>query len=241
MNRRVILSLAATLTFFVPLSAKALTVPVDEDVMTSGFFQGTDRVRGYSGDNRNVHRVSTDVPFGVGGAETVYLTFDPNAFSGLTTPIEKAVLKIESTPGGFGADGDPNSPFTASAHAVTTDPLAAIIDDTNPGGSVSWLDFFNNNILAADPNSLTIIDSFGQVEFNVTNVVNDWISGSNTVFALALTGKNDTSGSDILHGFLNNTENPGSTFLSITVPEPTSSALFLVAAIAGLSRRRRNS
>ncbi len=198
---------------------QAVTIPVQEDVMTSAFFGGTNRVRGYAGDFRNVHRVGSDAAFDV-GPETIYLTFDSADFTGLGGPVPQAILTMQSTEGGFGGDGGPGNPFVVSAHAVDTDPLTEITDDTNPGGPTDWLTYFNNNILPADAAALTSIDSFGPVTFDVTAVVNDWISGANTVFALAMTGKNEPNASGFLHGFLNNSENPGSTFLTI-VPEPT--------------------
>ncbi len=195
-----------------------------EDVMTSGFFQGSNTVRGYAGDSRNVHRVSTDGAFGVTGPETIYVTFDSASFSSLLAPVPQALLYVESASGGFGADAGASNPFTVSAHAVSPDPLVNITDDTNAGGTIEWLTYYNNNILPADAAGITVVDGFGTVTFDVTSVVNDWIAGSNTVFAIALTGKNDTSGNAFLHGFLNNTENAGSTYLSL-VPGPASFGL----------------
>jgi hypothetical protein len=210
--------------------SQAAVIPVVEDVMTSGFFTGTNLVRGYDADDRNVHRVSTDGAFGSVAAETVYLTFDAAQFAGYGGPVASAWLTMQSANGGFGGDASTGNPFTVSAHAVSADPLASITDDTNPGGPIDWVSFFNSNILPADPAALTAIEEFGAVSFDVTAVVNDWIAGTNTVFALAMTGKNDTSGNDFLHGFLNNSEAPGSTFLTVNVPEPTA----LVLSVAGL-------
>ncbi|MEM8947439.1 MAG: PEP-CTERM sorting domain-containing protein [Planctomycetota bacterium] len=218
-------------------AAQAVTIPVQEDVMTSAFFTGTNLVRGYAGDFRNVHRVGSDNAFGV-GPETIYLTFDPANFAGFTSPVPQAILTMESAAGGFGGDGGPGNPFIVSAHAVDTDPLTEITDDTNPSGPTDWLTFFNNNILPADAAALTSVDSFGSVTFDVTAVVNDWISGSNTVFALAMTGKNEPNAGGFLHGFLNNSENPGSTFLTI-VPEPTTLLLSGCGFLGCLLMRRQ--
>ena len=222
--------------------AAAVIVPVQEDVMASSFFQGANTVRGYAGDNRPVFRVSTIDPFGTVGAETIYLTFDSAQFSGLTGPVS-ATLTLQSTDGGFGANAEAGNPFTVSAHAVASDPLTTIIDDTNPGGTKNWIDFYNNDILPADSAALTAVGGFGAVSFDVSAVVNDWLSGANSVFALALTGKNDVSGGEFLHGFLNNTEAPGSTFLTVTaaVPEPSSVALSLASAAMALVIRKRKS
>lgn len=205
-------------------------IPVDEDVMTSSFFQGANTVRGYAAETtRPVMRVSTDGAFGVAGAETIYLSFDHD-FSSFTGPVQ-AMLTLQSTEGGFGADASASAPYTVSAHGVNANPLSSIIDDTNPSGTVSWLDFYNNHILAADSAALTTVNSFGAVTFDVSALVNSWISGSNNIQIIALTGKNDTSGNDFLHGFLNN-DNGGTamgyTFLSVSaVPEPQAYILLL--------------
>ncbi len=56
--------------------------------------------------------------------------------------------------------------------------------------------------------------------------------------------KNDISGGEFLHGFANNTETPGSTFLTVTaVPEPTAVLLGLVgmAVVATTCGRRGRS
>ncbi|WP_436715434.1 hypothetical protein U8335_23450 [Roseiconus lacunae] len=207
--------------------------------MTSGFFMGTDTVRGYAGDSRSTFRVANDNAFGL-GPETIYIGFDGNDFSSFTGPVASAILTVQSVSGGFGFDAGPGSPFTVSAHGVDADPFSTIIDDTNPTGTTSWIDYFNNHILTADPAAITSVDSFGTVTFDVTALVNDWVSGSNNVFALALTGTNDTSGTDFLHGFLNNTEAPGSTFLTVNpVPEPATFAMLASLAIPFAYRRVR--
>ncbi len=216
----------------------ALDVAPVEDVMTSGFFQGANRVRGYSGDGRAVHRVSTDAPFGTAGAETIYITFDPNSFVGISSPVPQALLSVTSTSGGFGADASTGTPFLVSAHGVTADPVADITDDTNPGGPIDWVTFLNSNIQPTAPESLTLVDGFGVFTFDVTGVVNDWLSGGNTTFALALTGSNDVSGVEFLHGFVNNSQTPGSTFLTI-VPEPASLGLLSVGGLLFAGRRRK--
>ncbi|WP_254508784.1 cadherin domain-containing protein [Anatilimnocola floriformis] len=193
-----------------------------EDVMTSGFFQGTDLVRGYPGDlNRATFRVSTDNPFGQAGAETVYISFSPAQIAALGSTIDRAILTVTSIPGGQGADASPGNPFTISAHAVNADPFTSITDNTNPTGPINWLDFYNNNILAADPAALTVVKDFGQIHFDVTNLVKNWANGSNTQLVIALTGKNDTSGNAFLHGIRNNNNSAaslGSTFLTVNTP-----------------------
>lgn len=216
-----------------PAAAASIVSPL-EDVMTSAFFfpPGTpDAVQGFAGDDRSAFRVSNDSAFGV-GPETIYVTFDPADFAGFSNPV-RATLSVQSVSGGFGADANATNPFTVSAHGVTADPIASITDDTNPGGPIDWFDFFNNNIQAVDPLAVTAVNGFGTFEFDVSAVVNDWIAGANTVFALALTGKNDSSSGDFLHGFLNNTESPGATFLRVQqLPEPSSVLLVLCGGLA---------
>jgi len=221
----------------IPVSASAATIIAPtEAVMTSAFFFSPNFVRGYAGDSRPTFRVSSDNAFGT-GPETVYLAFDTNDFASFGGPVASAVLSMQSVDGGFGANAGPGDPFLVSAHAVDADPLASITDDTNPGGPTAWDDFFANNIEAADAAATTVVDGFGVVEFDVTALVNDWISGANGVFSIALTAKNDpqtgNGGSGYLHGFLNNTETPGSTFLTVTdVPEPTSLLIGIAACTA---------
>ncbi len=231
----------AMATFAVLLGStatSAATIPVVEDVMTSAFFGGPDFVRGYVGDGRLVHRVASDNAFGV-GPETVYLTFNPSDFSVLGGPIPKAILSVESAAGGFGGDATPANPFEMSAHAIDTDPLTAITDDTNPGGPIDWFAFFNNNILPAPASATTTIAGFGTLQFDITPIVNDWISGANTVFSIALTGKNDTlSNGNILHGIVNNSETSSASHFITIVPEPSGLALAGLLAFAVVSRNK---
>ena len=219
-------------------AVRATTIPVVEDVMTSAFFTGTNLVRGYDADDRTAHRVSSDNAFGV-GPETVYLTFDANDIATLGSPVPRAILSVESINGGFGGDATPANPFAMSAHAVDTDPLVAITDDTNPAGPIAWNDFFANNILVAPASATTTVTGFGTLKFDVTQIVNDWVAGTNAVFAIALTGKNDTlSDGNILHGIANNSETEGlSHFISI-VPEPTAGCLLVSSMVIAIGTWR---
>lgn len=218
------------------------TYAVDEDVMTSSFFQGTNKVRGYAGEGRNVFRVSTNNPFGTSGGETIYLDFGGADFSAFSGSVQ-AELTVQSASGGFNGDASAGNPFTVSAHAVNANPIASITDDTNPSGAINWLDFYSNNIEAADAAAITSVGSFGTTTFDVSAIVNDWISGSNTIQSLALTGLNDVSGNDFLHGFLNNSENLGSSYLTVSaVPIP--GAVWLMGSglvgFMGMARRRKS-
>jgi hypothetical protein len=222
-------------------NAANIIVPVDKNVMTSGFFTGTNLVRGYAGEGRAVHRVSTNDPFGTPAAETVYMTFNYD-FAALGAPVPKAILTVESVAGGFGADATPDDPFLISAHGLTADPLTSITDDTNPTGPIIWTSFYANNILPAALEARTSVGGFGTFQFDVTDLVNSWIDGSNTVHALALTGKHDTSGLEFLHGIVNDSETAGVTHHITLVPEPSSVVLAgIAAALFGTAvvRRRR--
>lgn len=234
--------LSPALLLAVAGSAPAATIPVVEDVMTSSFFTGTNLVRGYPGDVRATLRVSTDGAFGLTGAETVYLTFDASSFAGYTAPVANARLTVESIAGGFNADAAADAPFQISAHALLADPLTSITDDTNPTGTISWIDFYANQIVPASAAAITTVNGFGSVSFDVTAIVNDWISGANTVFAVALTGKHHTlNDTEFLHGIRNNSDASvlGTSYLTI-VPEPSVAVLGAIATAAlAIARRRR--
>lgn len=58
-------------------TVEAVIIPVQEDVMTTSFFAGSDLIRVYAGDNRPTFRVSTDGAFALAGAETIHLTLIP--------------------------------------------------------------------------------------------------------------------------------------------------------------------
>lgn len=76
---------------------------------------------------------------------------------------------------------------------------------------------------------------------NVTSLINEWISGDNTEFTVALTGKIDPStGNGFHHSFSNNTEKTGATFLTLdAVPEPSAVLFSTLTLFAGLTRRSR--
>lgn len=237
------LTFALALGFSQTALAAPTVIPVTEDVMTSSFFIGANAVRGYGVEsNRAVMRVSTEGASGLGGAETIYLNFDYD-FSSYVGPVS-ATLTMQSADGGFGANATATTPFLVSAHGVDANPFTSISDDTNPSGTVSWLNFYNSNILAADSLASTSIQGFGAVAFDVSVIVNSWISGANNNQFIALTGKNDVSGNEFMHGFLNNNNGGtamGYTYLTVTaVPEPETYAMVLTGlALMGTRIRRQ--
>ncbi|MEM9386778.1 MAG: VPLPA-CTERM sorting domain-containing protein [Pseudomonadota bacterium] len=226
--------------------AATSTFAPDEDVMTSAFFFGPNYVRGYVGDVRPAFRVGTDNAFGA-GPETIYLDFSSVDLSSFDSSAVRATLTLRSVDGGFGANAGPGNPFTVSAHGVDADPFARIEDDTNPGGDIFWFDFFSENILPADAAALSVVDCIDcDITFDVTALISSWIDAGDALQFIALTGSNDTSGNDFLHGFRNNSDtlaDEGFTFLSVSaVPVPA--AVWLMLGALGImvpaGRRQRS-
>ena len=222
-----------------------IVIPVAEDVMASGFFQGENLIRGYADESpiREAHRVSSNEAFGV-GRETVYMTFEYD-FASLGQ-VQSATLHVASVDGGFGAEGSSENPFGMAVSAVSENPLTAITDDTTPGGTIAWDDFFANNILDPAPEAITTVTGIGELQFDVTSLVSSWADGSNDIFALALHGKADTlSNGEILHGIANNSFTADTShFLTVVVPEPSSFSLVTISFLGLLAMprklRRRN-
>ena len=216
----------------------SMIISPKNSVMTSGFFQGVDQVRGYDGDSRLILRVSSPEPFGLGQPEGIYFdftSFDPTSFR---NPVSSAAFSVTSVSGGFNADADLENPFLVSAHGLSANPLLAIVDDTNPSGMMSAVEFESTHILNVV--SSASVDSFGLVTFDVTDLINDWIDEKNSNYFIALTGREDGSGSDFLHGFSNNSEVPGATFLRVEqIPEPSALILLTIGSLALLGHRSR--
>ncbi|MEL6396452.1 MAG: PEP-CTERM sorting domain-containing protein [Planctomycetota bacterium] len=156
---------------------------VQQDYMSSGFFQ-SDYLRGEeSGSSRATNRATSTEVFGVTG-ETAYFGFgfDPLAFSG---PVEQAVFRVENVSTGFFPDVDPTNPAEISLHSLTADPLTAVDQDLAAGAG-SWLDFRDTQITTASILSTTTVDGFGVFEWDITDLVNEWIANGDTNFAYTL-------------------------------------------------------
>ena len=163
--------------------AQPTEILVDQDYMSSGFFQ-SDFLRGEENPSaRASNRVTSPSIFGVTG-ETAYFAFDfdPSAFSG---PVAEAVFRVENVSTGFFPDVDANNPAEISLHSLTADPLAAI-DQSLPSGAGSWLDFRDNQITTSSIVSTTTVDGFGIFEWDITALVNEWIANGDANFAYTL-------------------------------------------------------
>ena len=222
---------------FLEGEASVVISPINS-VMTSGFFQGVDQVRGYAGDARPILRASSPAPFGLGQPEGIYFDFTSLDLSDFKEPTSSAILSVTSISGGFNADAGPENPFLISAHGVGINPLLSIEDDTNAIGFMGAVEFEANQILPAI--SSVSVDSFGLIEFDVSDLFNDWIAGENLNYFIALTGRNDLSGNDFLHGFSNSSEIPGATFLTVDqIPESSVVISLFVGSLTLFGRRSR--
>jgi hypothetical protein len=223
-----------------PLIAET-TVLTDRDYMTSGFFSMDPAVRG-DNDGRAVNRVSSIQPFGV-FQENTYLEFNDNDWSAFGGPVDSAIFRIEVVSGGFGADSDSETPFDISVHSVTQDPWTTI-DPSLFTGVGSYQDFVNNELTSGSVVSTTTVAGNGVYEWDITALVNDWITNGDANFAqtIALSGILDTSGGTFLQGLVNST-NPGLTGAEtlgqiVIVPAPAGMISFAAFGIIATRRRR---
>lgn len=221
-------------------SAQVSTILVDEDYMTSGFFQ-SNFVRGQEADStRAVNRASPTTIFGVTG-ETAYFSFDfdPAAFSG---PVEQAIFSVEVVANGFFADPSAGAPVDVSLHSLTAEPLATI-DINAPSGPGSWIDFRDSQITTSSIVATTTLDGLGVFDWDITALVNDWIANGNANFAFTLgasTLLDDATDQAI--GFVNSSSASlgGELTARISiVPTPGMAAIAAVAGGLAGSRRRR--
>ncbi len=201
-----------------------ITLTVSRDEMSSGFlFEAPSLRGGQEASSRNVNEVSAPLPFGVRGDRTYlsFPTFTPTSFTGT---IAKATLRLETLERGFGlVSPSEEEPFQVSIHAFSQSPneidamvtegeqslgyfeenyYGDVIDAMVTEGEQS-LGYFEENYYGdvIDTQELT---GFGIVEWDLTSVVNAWISGANAVFALAITGSDSVS-ADHAIGIYNST------------------------------------
>ncbi|MEM7229088.1 MAG: hypothetical protein AAF432_09775 [Planctomycetota bacterium] len=218
---------------------------VDQDYMSSGFFQ-SDFLRGEEANSgRAVNRTTSPTIFGVTG-ETSYFDFDfdPSAFSG---PILQATFSVETAVNGFFPDPDPSNPSEISLHRLTSDPLAAI-DQSLASGPGSWLEFRDSQITTSSIESTTTVDGLGVFSWDVTSLVNEWIQNgdSNFAYTFGMSALLDPEGGAAV-GFVNSSFSGlgGDEFIariSITaVPGPGGLVLLSISGLAARGRRRRSS
>lgn len=178
-----------------------VTLAVSRDEMSSGFLFGSPSLRGGGeASSRNLNAVSAPLPFGVRGERTYlsFSTFTPSSFSG---PIAQATLRLETLERGFGlAPPSEDEPFQVSIHALSQGPRE--IDAMATEGEQS-LGYFEENHYG-EVIATQALNGFGIAEWDLTSLVNAWISEANTVFALAITGSDAVNGDHAI-GIYNST------------------------------------
>ena len=192
----------------------------DVDFFTTAWAFGAPYVRDAG---RSVIRSTTPDPFlnSGGGSngpvgfweETTYFVFNGFDASNYPGPCNRAVLRVGTTFQSFGTTPSPSNPFFVSANAVTEDP--ELIDPTRASGPDSFFDFKESFIEPVEEDVVAITGD-GVFEWDVTDLVNEWIANgdANFDYSLAMTGRSnlnpaDTGGSGFFHGFFNSAEGPG--------------------------------
>lgn len=179
----------------------SVILSVSRDEMSSGFFFGTPTVRGSEADStRNLNAVTTARPFGVYGERTymTFFDFDPSLIAG---SVSRATLRLETLERGFGLiPPSVDEPFEVNVHAVSLLPAAIDTEATNGQSSVR---FYNANHIG-EVVATTALTAFGIAEWDIRPLINAWLSGENTVHALALTGS-DEGNPDHALGIYNST------------------------------------
>lgn len=165
-------------------SAFPVDLPVQQDFMTSGFFQSAPFVRGQeAGSTRSTNRATSTSIFGVSG-ETSYFTFN-FAGAGIVAPVTSAVFRVEVVASGFFPDPTPANPSEISIHRLTANPLSAI-NPTLASGAGSWQDFRDSQVTASSILSTTSVPGPGIYEWDVTDLVNEWVLNGDANFAYAI-------------------------------------------------------
>jgi len=183
MTKRIAVSVLVAGTVASLAAAQPTEILVQQDYMSSGFFQ-SDYLRGEeTGSNRATNRATSTEIFGVTG-ETAYFAFgfDPLAFNG---PVAQALFRVENVSTGFFPDVAPTNPAEISLHSLTADPLA-VVDQDLAAGDGSWLDFRDTQITTASILSTTTVDGFGVFEWDITDLVNEWIANGDSNFAYTI-------------------------------------------------------
>ncbi|MEM0914001.1 MAG: PEP-CTERM sorting domain-containing protein [Planctomycetota bacterium] len=222
--------------------AHALSVPVDQDYMSTGFFFGPPFLRGQeSSSSRTTNRVTSPVISGITG-ETAYFSFDfdPSAFSG---PVPQATLTVENVATGFFTDVSDTNPADISIHRLTADPLA-VINTALGSGPGSWLDFRDTQITVPSVVDTISIDSFGVNTWDITSLVNEWIANGDANFAYtvgtsALLDPEGGAAVAFVNSSFNGLAGTETTARIDIIPEPASIALLGLGGAMVFARRRR--
>ncbi|MEM1011808.1 MAG: hypothetical protein AAGI46_06260 [Planctomycetota bacterium] len=234
-----LISSFAALALAVPATAQVVTLDVDQDYMSSGFFFGPDFLRGQEDNStRATNRATSNPVFGVNG-ETAYFSFDfdPSAFSG---PVQSAVFRSTTVAPGFGLpEASVGDPAVISLHSLTADPLATVdLADASTVFAFRDAQITTSSIVATES-----ITSLGLVEFDVTGLINTWIADAGATFdftigSSALLDQTEAAVAFVNSSFTGLLPTDVAPQLVITVPEPATASLVAVAGLIGLRRRR---
>lgn len=243
MHSNTILASIVTASAIAASAGAETTVLTDRDYMTSGFFSFDPLVRG-DNDGRGVNRVSSNQPFGTFN-ENTYLEFNDYDWASFAGPVTSAVFRIGVVSGGFGADSSETSPFDISVHGLAQDPWTTI-DHHATSGEGFYQNFVNDQITESSVISTTSVAGAGVYEWDITDLVNEWIANGDASYAytIALSGIMDASGGTFLQGLVNSSD-PSLTGEEtigqiVVVPTPAGANLLLgVAGLAAARRRRR--
>ena len=221
-------------------AAQPAEIPVARDYMSSGFFfpSSQDFYRGdESSSIRSANRVSSPIISGITG-ENAYFEFDFDGL-GFTEPVQQALFRVEVVPGFF-ADPTPGNPAEVSLHSLSADPLDAV-DDTISSGPGSWLEFRANEITTGSIVSTTSVTGLGVFDWDITDLVNEWITNgdTNVAYSLAASTLLDPD-AESSAAFVNSTWNglTDEVTARIIIPAPASALVFGLAGLTAARRRR---
>lgn len=240
MNRTVFVVPGLVLAGIAPtLTAGVTEILVDQDYMSSGFFQ-SDYLRGEEADStRATNRATSPTIFGLTGETTYFgFGFDPTAFTG---PVSSAVFRAEIVTNGFFGDPSESNPADISLHSLSSDPLASV-DQSLASGAGSWIDFRDSEITTGSIVSTTKVTGLGVYEWDITALVNEWIlnGDANLAYTIGTSALTDPEGEAAV-AFANSSYFEGNTALTgriVIVPAPGALGL-LSLGLLGAARRRR--